>query len=63
MEISIHTKELETEETKPRGMSIDAQIPQQGGEVRITVLKSMIGHEVESWKNTSQQAHALFISL
>lgn len=63
MEISTQTKELETKETEPRRMSIDAQIPQQGGEVRETIMKSMIDHRLETLKNISQNNHALYISL
>ena len=44
-------------------MSIDTQLVQQGGDVRIEVLKSMMSHRVDTLKNLSQQAHNSFVSL
>ena len=47
----------DTEERKslqPRRMSIDTQSIQQGGEVRIGILRSMMSHRVDILKNLSQ---------
>ena len=55
VEALVQTKDMEEEKSpQSRRMSIDTQSIQQGGDVRIEVLKSMLSHRVDTLKNLSQ---------
>ena len=63
-EALVQTEDTEEEQSsQPRRMSIDTQSVQQGGDVRIEILRSMMSHRVDTLKNLSQQAHNSFVSL
>lgn len=63
-EAVVQTEEIgEEESSQPRRMSIDAQPVQQGGDLRIEILKSVLSHRVEVLKDISHQAHASFVAL
>lgn len=48
----IQTKDTEEDESsQPRRMKIDTQLVQQGGDVRMEILRGMMSHRVDVLKN------------
>ena len=54
-EALVQTEDTEEEQSsQPRRMSIDTRSVQQGEDVRIETLRSMMSHMVDTLKNLSQ---------
>ena len=60
----MQTEDTEEEQSsQPRRVSIETLSVQQGDDLRIGILRSMMSHRVDTLKNLSQQAHNSFIAL